>query len=88
MKRGNMIATNCIKTKITKKDMITASRLAIHKEGNNIVFGDNIDVILQDDGAGYYFNINDEHGGSVSIDFEQVEELFEAINILKNSIAI
>ncbi len=74
--------------KIIKKDMIKATRLAIHKEGNNIVFGDNIDVILQDDGAGYYFNINDEHGGSVSIEFEQVEELFKAINILKNSIII
>ena len=66
--------------------MITATRLAIHKEGNNVVFGDNIDLILMDDSAGYYFNINDEHGGSVSIDFDQVEELFKAINILKNSI--
>jgi hypothetical protein len=66
--------------------MITASRLTIHKEGNNVIFGDNIDVILMDESAGYYFNINDEHGGSVSIDFDQVEELFKAINILKNSI--
>ena len=68
--------------------MITASRLVIHKEGNNVVYGENIDVILMDDGAGYYFNINDEHGGSVSIDFDQVDELFKAINILKKSIAI
>ena len=68
--------------------MITATRLAIHKEGNNVVFGDNIDVILQDDGAGYYFNINDEHGGSVSINFDEVDELFKAINILKKSIDI
>ena len=41
--------------------MITASRLATHKEGNNVVFGDNIDLILMDDSAGYYFNINDDH---------------------------
>ena len=68
--------------------MITATRLAIHKEGNNVVFGNNIDVILQDDGAGYYFNINDEHGGSVSINFDEVDELFKAINILKKSIDI
>lgn len=66
--------------------MITATRLAIHKEGNNVIFGDNINVILMDESAGYYFNINDEHGGSVSIDFDQVEELFKAINILKNNI--
>ena len=68
--------------------MITASRLTIHKEGNNVIFGDNIDVILMDESAGYYFNINDEHGGSVSIDFDQVDELFKAINILKKSIDI
>jgi hypothetical protein len=68
--------------------MITATRLAIHKEGNNVIFGDNINVILMDESAGYYFNINDEHGGSVSIDFDQVEELFKAINILKKSIDI
>jgi hypothetical protein len=68
--------------------MITATRLAIHKEGNNVILGDNINVILMDESAGYYFNINDEHGGSVSIDFDQVEELFKAINILKKSIDI
>lgn len=68
--------------------MITASRLVIHKEGNNIVYGENIELILMDESGGYYFNINDEHGGSVSIDFDQVEELFKAINILKKSIAI
>jgi len=68
--------------------MITATRLAIHKEGNNVIFGDNINVILMDESAGYYFNINDELGGSVSIDFDQVDELFKAINILKKSIDI
>ena len=68
--------------------MITASKLVIHKEGNNIVYGENIELILMDESGGYYFNINDEHGGSVSIDFDQVDELFKAINILKKSIAI
>ena len=68
--------------------MITASRLVIHKEGNNIICDDNIKLTVMDDGAGYYFDINDEHGGSVSIDFEQVDELFKAINILKKSIDI
>ena len=68
--------------------MITASRLVIHKEDSNLVYGDNIELILMDESGGYYFNINDEHGGSVSIDFDQVDELFEAINILKKSINI
>ena len=66
--------------------MITASRYVIHKEGENVVFGDNFEVILEDDAAGYYFSITDQAGNNVKIEFEEVPELIEAINLLKESI--
>ncbi len=74
--------------KIIKKDMITASKHVIHKKDENVVFGDNLEVILEDDAAGYYFSITDHQGNNVKIDFKEVPELIEAINILKESINI
>jgi hypothetical protein len=68
--------------------MITASKHVIHKKDENVVFGDNLEVILEDDAAGYYFSITDHQGNNVKIDFKEVPELIEAINILKESINI
>jgi len=66
--------------------MITASRYVIHKKGENVVFGDNLEVNLEDESAGYYFSITDQYGNNVKIEFEEVPELIEAINLLKESI--
>jgi hypothetical protein len=66
--------------------MITASRYVIHKKGENVIYGDNLEVILEDDAAGYYFSITDHQGNNVKIDFKEVPELIEVINILKESI--
>jgi hypothetical protein len=74
--------------KIIKKDMITASRYVIHKKGENVIYGDNLEVSIEDDSAGYYFSIRDEEGNNVKINFEEVPELIEAINLLKESINI
>jgi hypothetical protein len=74
--------------KIIKKDMITASRYVIHKKGENVIYGDNLEVSIEDDAAGYYFSITDQDGNNVKIDFKEVPELIEAINILKESINI
>jgi hypothetical protein len=68
--------------------MITASRYVIHKKGENVVFGDNLEVNLEDESAGYYFSITDNQGNNVKIDFKEVPELIEAINLLKESINI
>ena len=74
--------------KIIKKDMITASKYVIHKKNENVVFGDNLEVNLGDDASGYYFSITDHRGNHVKIDFKEVPELIEAINLLKESINI
>jgi hypothetical protein len=68
--------------------MITASKYVIHKKGENVVFGDNLEVNLGDDASGYYFSITDHRGNHVKIDFKEVPELIEAINLLKESINI
>jgi hypothetical protein len=68
--------------------MITASRYVIHKKGENVIYGDNLEVSIEDDSAGYYFSIRDEEGNNVKINFEEVPELIEAINLLKESINI
>jgi hypothetical protein len=68
--------------------MITAIRYVIHKKGENVIYGDNLEVSIEDDSAGYYFSIRDEEGNNVKINFEEVPELIEAINLLKESINI
>ncbi len=67
--------------------MITATKYVIHKKSENVVYGgDNLEVILEDDAAGYFFSITDHDGNNVKIDFNEVPELIEVINKLQKSI--
>lgn len=59
---------------------------------NNLVFGEEITVVeLQDEAGGYFFEIkqpgnpwNGDKDQCVRFDFEEVQDLFEAINKLKD----
>jgi hypothetical protein len=66
--------------------MITATRYIVHKKSENMVFGDKLEILLEDDAAGYFFSITDHDGNNVKIDFSEVPELIEAINKLQKSI--
>ena len=66
--------------------MITATRYIIHKKSENMVYGDKLEVILEDDATGYFFSITDHDGNNVKIDFKEVPELIEVIYLLKESI--
>jgi hypothetical protein len=68
--------------------MISIKTLTIHAEKDNIAFGENnINVSLNDDSGGYFIKLECNMTGSeLSIDFNQVDDLFNAIKQLQKQI--
>lgn len=67
---------------------MTTLEISIHPENENPVFGNGSTLIrMDDDGAGSYLVIKqetDDYGSNeIRLDFEEVEKLVEAVNILK-----
>lgn len=68
--------------------MISIKTLTVHNENDNIAFGENnINVSLQDDAGGYFIRLECNMTGSeLNIDFNQVDEVFQAIKQLQKQI--
>ena len=66
----------------------TVLEVAIHPEGENPLFGERSTRIrLDDEGAGSFLvikQISDTHGDNeIRLDFEEISELMEAIDMVK-----
>lgn len=69
--------------------MITITSVAIHREDASPVFGEGvIHVALEDASAGCFVSLKQEHedpadAGKVLIDFKELPEILQAINMLR-----
>jgi ABC-type tungstate transport system permease subunit len=68
--------------------MISIKTLVVHAPKDNIVFAEkNINVSLEDEAGGYYVVITDNmDGGKICIDFDEVDEVFQAIKQLQKQV--
>lgn len=68
--------------------MISIKTLVVHSKKDNIVFGENsINVSLDDESAGYYITLqNNCSDDVVRLDFNEVDEVFEAIKQLQKQV--
>jgi hypothetical protein len=66
---------------------LTVTEIAVHKEGESPIFGDIVThVKLDDEGAGPFIKIvqhNDTKMDEIRLDFNEVEYILKAIEMLK-----
>jgi DNA polymerase elongation subunit (family B) len=68
---------------------LTVTEIAVHKEGENPIFGDIVTHIkLADEGAGAFIKIvqsSDIQMNEIRFDFNEIEYILKAIEMLKES---
>lgn len=68
---------------------LTVTEIVLHKEEESPIFGEIVtNVKLDDDGAGLFIKITQYSGndvGTICIDFNEVEHIVKAIDMLKES---
>ena len=65
---------------------ITTTQLTIHPHNVNPIYGDMATQVSLDDEAGGYFvriTQNNEHNNGIRLDFDEVQYLVQAIEMLK-----
>jgi hypothetical protein len=70
--------------------MITITQVTIHHETDNACFGDSaVQVQLDDEAGGYFVVLNPlNEEGKVKLDFNEIPELVQAVEMLKNQKAV
>lgn len=68
--------------------MISIKTITVHHENDNIAFGENnINVSLDDEESGYYITIqNNNSDDIIRLDFDEVDEVFNAIKQLQKQV--
>lgn len=67
----------------------TVTKLTVHRERDNPIFGDSvIELSLEDEGGGIFLTMQQQPndfgpGGTLRLDFEEIDVLYEAIRYLK-----
>jgi hypothetical protein len=65
--------------------MITITEYTIHRKGENAVFGDGrLKVSLDDEAVGYFAKVSDG-SQEISVDFDEIDELYECLKRLKET---
>jgi hypothetical protein len=66
---------------------LTTTEISVHKEDHNPIFGEIVTrVKLRDEGGGFFVNliqINDHGEQVIRLDFNEIDLIVKAINILK-----